>query len=85
VIPRTNENRSLWCCDICDPERAFRVYQPRGQLTASLDGKLADGTYAPSGVYKLAVKAVPIFGDPKLTSEYDSTETVPFKIRYSKL
>lgn len=61
------------------------VYQPRGQFTSSWDGKLADGTYAPSGVYKLAVKALRIFGDPKLASEYDSTETVSFRIRYSKL
>jgi hypothetical protein len=61
------------------------VYQPRGQFTSSWDGKLADGTYAPSGVYKLAVKALHIFGDSRLASEYDSRETVPFRIRYSKL
>lgn len=60
------------------------VYQPRGQFTSKWDGKLADGSYAPSGLYKLSVKALHIFGDPKLASEYDSTETVPFRIRYSK-
>ncbi|OIW32859.1 subtilisin-like protein [Coniochaeta ligniaria NRRL 30616] len=61
------------------------VYQPRGQFTAGWDGKLADGTYAPSGVYKLAVRALHIFGDAKVVGEYDATETVPFRIRYSKL
>jgi len=61
------------------------VYQPRGQLTARWDGKLADGSYAPSGVYRFAVKALRIFGDPKVATEYDSTESVSFRIRYQKL
>jgi hypothetical protein len=60
------------------------VYQPRGQFSVTWDGKLVDGTYAPSGTYKLAVKALRIFGDPKVGSEYDSTETVAFRIRYRK-
>lgn len=61
------------------------LYAPRGQFPSSWDGKLADGTYAPSGVYKFAIKALRIFGDPELASDYDATETVPFRIRYRKL
>lgn len=60
------------------------IYVPRGEVTANWDGKLADGSYAPSGVYKLAIKALRIFGDAKLATEYDSTETVSFRIRYLK-
>jgi len=61
------------------------VWNPRGQAFISWDGKLADGTYAPSGVYKLAIKALHIFGAADKASEYDATETVPFRIRYKKL
>ncbi|KAJ9137030.1 Subtilisin-like protein [Pleurostoma richardsiae] len=57
-------------------------YQPRGSWTSTWDGRLADGTYAPAGKYKLVVRALHIFGDAKLPSEYDAAETVPFKIRY---
>ncbi|KAB5523154.1 peptidase S8/S53 domain-containing protein [Coniochaeta sp. 2T2.1] len=61
------------------------VWNPRGQALVNWDGKLADGTYAPSGVYKFAVKALHIFGAADKASEYDATETVPFRIRYKKL
>ncbi|KAB5517533.1 peptidase S8/S53 domain-containing protein [Coniochaeta sp. 2T2.1] len=61
------------------------VWNPRGQALVNWDGKLADGTYAPSGVYKFAVKALHIFGAADKASEYDATETVPFRIRYKTL
>ncbi|KAJ4294956.1 hypothetical protein N0V88_005196 [Collariella sp. IMI 366227] len=57
-------------------------WNPRGTLQYSWDGKLDDGTYAPPGTYKFAVKALRIFGDAKLATEYDGTETVSFKIKY---
>jgi hypothetical protein len=57
-------------------------WNARGTLEHSWDGKMEDGTYAPPGVYKFAVKALHIFGDPKLASEYDGAETVSFKIKY---
>ncbi|SPQ23103.1 0599ac91-7c63-472b-b882-512b6f71767c [Thermothielavioides terrestris] len=58
-------------------------WNPRGQLEYSWDGKLDDGSYAPPGAYKLAVKALRIFGDAKDGSEYDAAETVQFRIKYA--
>ncbi len=57
-------------------------WNARGTFEHSWDGKLEDGTYAPPGLYKFAVKALRIFGDAKLASEYDAAETVSFKIKY---
>ena len=59
-------------------------YQSRGLAEAVWDGQLGDGTYAPVGEYKIVLRALRIFGDAKNESEYDSTETVPFRIRYSE-
>ncbi|KAK3940223.1 subtilisin-like protein [Diplogelasinospora grovesii] len=61
------------------------TYNPRDQLSFEWDGRLADGSYVPPGVYKFAVKALRIFGDPDRVEDYDADETVPFKIRYSSL
>ncbi|KAK3323071.1 peptidase S8/S53 domain-containing protein [Apodospora peruviana] len=58
------------------------LYNPRGTLEAPWDGKMVDGSYAPAGTYKFAVKALRIFGDPSLATEYDAGETVQFRIRY---
>ncbi|KAL2020021.1 hypothetical protein VTK56DRAFT_8924 [Thermocarpiscus australiensis] len=62
------------------------LYNPRGTPLAPLeyewDGRLDDGTYVPPGAYKFAVKALHIFGDAKMASEYDASETVMFRIRY---
>lgn len=60
-------------------------YEPRGVSKTAWDGKMADGSYAPAGMYKIVVRALHIFGDAKLATEYDVAETVPFRIRYSKL
>lgn len=38
-----------------------------------------------SGMYKFTVKALRIFGDSKLASEYDGTETISVRVRYCKL
>ena len=59
------------------------AYESRGQSATNWDGRLADGTYAPEGSYKFVVKALRIFGNRDLATEYDSAETVPFNIRYS--
>ncbi|KAM7188577.1 minor extracellular protease [Rhypophila sp. PSN 637] len=58
-------------------------YNPRGTLEASWDGKLSDGTYVKQGIYKLAIKALKIFGDRDNVDDYEKTETVPFRIRYA--
>ena len=40
------------------------------------------GTMAPAGTYQLVVRALHIFGDKTVASEYDSATTVPFTIKY---
>jgi hypothetical protein len=64
------------------PEGMPSLYNARGTFEYDWDGQLDDGTYAPAGLYKLAVKALRIFGDETQGSEYDAAETVPFRIRY---
>lgn len=46
-------------------------------------GRLASGAYAPEGSYKLAVRALRIFGDRTVPDDYDLVETVAFSIRYA--
>jgi hypothetical protein len=67
---------------IGQPEGMPSRWNPRGTFEYRWDGKLADSTYAPPGHYKFAIKALHIFGDAELESEYDATETVDFWIRY---
>ncbi|KAH8898390.1 subtilisin-like protein [Thozetella sp. PMI_491] len=67
---------------IGQPSGFPREYESRGVTPTTWDGKLADGGYAPEGSYKFVVKALRIFGDRELASEYDTAETVPFNIRY---
>lgn len=59
-------------------------YEARGISKTYWDGKLADGSFAPAGLYKFVIRALHIFGNSELETEYDKTETVPFRIRYSK-
>ncbi|KAH6838638.1 peptidase S8/S53 domain-containing protein [Chaetomium sp. MPI-CAGE-AT-0009] len=58
------------------------LWNPRGRFQYQWDGKLDDGTYAPAGRYRFAVKALRIFGDREVASDYDTAETVDFRIRY---
>ena len=66
------------------------TYTPRIDLSTPspnqilLDGSLADGTFVPPGFYKMGVWALHIFGNPTSASDYDYTETVPFRIAYQK-
>ncbi|KAL2161782.1 hypothetical protein VTH06DRAFT_7566 [Thermothelomyces fergusii] len=57
-------------------------YNPRGLLEYAWDGRLDDGSYAPPGRYRFAVKALRIFGDERRAREYDAAETVEFSIEY---
>jgi hypothetical protein len=59
------------------------TYLPRGQSWWDFDGRLADGSFAPAGLYKFHVKALHIFGDASKESDYDVTETVSFRIEYA--
>jgi subtilisin family serine protease len=67
---------------IGQPEGLPAQWTPRGIFEYKWDGKMADGTYAPAGSYRFAVKALRIFGDRELASEYDAAQTVDFKIKY---
>ncbi|KAK4150861.1 minor extracellular protease [Chaetomidium leptoderma] len=67
---------------IGQPEGMPSRWNPRGTFEYKWDGKLDDGTYAPPGLYKFAVKALRIFGDPKVGSEYDQADTLTFRIKY---
>ena len=67
---------------IGQPEGLPLLWNARGTFEHNWDGKLDDGTYAPPGLYKFAVKALRIFGDPKIGSEYDTADTVNFRIKY---
>lgn len=67
---------------IGQPEGLPLLWNARGTFEHSWDGKLDDGTYAPPGLYKFAVKALRIFGDSKVASEYDAADTVNFRIKY---
>jgi len=59
-------------------------YEARGVSKTAWDGKLADGTFAPAGLYKFVIRGLHIFGNSDLATEYDKAETVQFRIRYSK-
>ncbi|KAK4118416.1 subtilisin-like protein [Parathielavia appendiculata] len=64
------------------PEGMPSFWNARGTLEYRWDGKMADGTYAPPGLYKFSVRALRIFGDAEKASEYDPAETVNFRIKY---
>ncbi|KAK3295212.1 peptidase S8/S53 domain-containing protein [Chaetomium fimeti] len=67
---------------IGQPEGLPALWNPRGRFEYRWDGKLDDGTYAPAGRYRFAVKALRIFGDRDVATEYDAAETVDFRIQY---
>lgn len=58
-------------------------YNPRGATVSPWNGRLANGTVAPSGSYKLVTRALHIFGDLDNDSDYDVATSVPFSIRYT--
>ncbi|GKT88937.1 minor extracellular protease vpr (subtilase) [Colletotrichum tofieldiae] len=58
------------------------LYVSRGVFAVNWDGQLDDGSYAPAGKYKFAIKSLRVFGDASKVEEYDTTETEPFRITY---
>ncbi|KAK1546746.1 serine endopeptidase [Colletotrichum paranaense] len=58
-------------------------YQPRGTLSTTWDGRLANGTLAGPGRYKIVVKALHIFGNAEMDADYDVAETVAFSVVYA--
>jgi subtilisin family serine protease len=60
------------------------LWNTRGAFGINWDGELADGTFAPAGKYKFAVKALRIFGKETELKEYDVAESDSFRISYGK-
>ncbi|KAK1987745.1 subtilase [Colletotrichum cereale] len=58
------------------------LYVSRGIAATSWDGQMDDGSYAPPGKYKFAIKSLRVFGDASKLEEYDTAETEPFRIIY---
>lgn len=51
-------------------------------FSVNWDGRLASGEYAPAGTYKMAVRALKIFGDSNEAEEYELAETAEFSVQY---
>ncbi|KAF7556825.1 hypothetical protein G7Z17_g1136 [Cylindrodendrum hubeiense] len=60
------------------------MWSSMGQNSVSWAGELADGSYAPAGMYKIVYRALRIFGDEKKTSDWDKSESLTFGITYAK-
>lgn len=85
VVPASsdaNTTESVGLASIGDLYMTPLEYQPRGPQSVTWDGRLATGEYAPAGVYKLAVRALKIFGDRNSADDYELVETVEFGIQY---
>lgn len=85
VVPASsdaNTTESVGLATIGDLYMTPLEYQPRGPQSVTWDGRLATGEYAPAGAYKLAVRALKIFGDRNSADDYELAETVEFGIHY---
>lgn len=85
VVPASsdaNTTESLGLATIGDLYMTPLEYQPRGPQSSTWDGRLATGEYVPAGAYKLAVRALKIFGDRNSADDYELVETEEFSIQY---
>ena len=57
-------------------------WNPMGKGNIVWNGKLADGGYAPAGKYKVKYQALRIFGDEKVESDWDKSESPVFSVKY---
>ncbi|VTO88895.1 hypothetical protein SNK03_013482 [Fusarium graminearum] len=57
-------------------------WNPMGNGNIVWNGKLADGGYAPAGKYKIKYQALRIFGDEKVKSDWDHSESPVFSVKY---
>jgi hypothetical protein len=58
------------------------LWNPMGKGSVVWNGKLADGGYAPAGKYKVAYRALRIFGDEKKESHWDKSVSPVFGVKY---
>lgn len=77
---------SLGITTVGDVYQTPLEYMPRNDPSLpnviTWDGRLASGAYAPEGAYKMAVRALKIFGDRTVAEDYELVETVDFSIQY---
>lgn len=88
LVPLTtcppNATKEVWGIKTIGQPRSFPyLYVSRGVFAVNFDGQLDDGSYAPAGKYKFAIKALRVFGDASKLEEYDTTESEPFRIVYA--
>lgn len=92
VVPLSTTSRgvdageSLGLTTVGDVYQTPLEYMPRNDPSLpnvlTWDGRLATGAYAPEGAYKMAVRALKIFGDRTVAEDYELVETVDFSIQY---
>lgn len=89
VVPMSSDvdaGESLGIATIGDVYQTPIEYLPRNDPTLpnvlTWNGRLASGAYAPDGSYKMAVRALKIFGDRTVAEDYELVETVDFSIQY---
>ena len=85
VVPSSsdaNTTESVGLATLGDLYLTPLEYQPRGPQSATWDGRLSTGEYVPAGFYKLAVRALKIFGDRNSADDYELAETIEFGIQY---
>ncbi|KAJ6790128.1 hypothetical protein PWT90_05302 [Aphanocladium album] len=58
------------------------LFSSRNALSDPWDGQLDSGDYAPAGKYRLVVRALRVFGDPKNDKDWDVTVGPRFVIKY---
>lgn len=86
VPPDANITESLGMRTLGDVWMTPLPYQARNTenapFTINWDGRMSTGDYAPAGTYKMAVRALKIFGDRNKVADYEVLETVEFDIQY---
>ncbi|KAG5930375.1 hypothetical protein E4U42_001620 [Claviceps africana] len=67
---------------IGQPKEFPMTYVPRGVSGYLWDGSLASGSFAPPGVYQIAILALRIFGDEKNPADWDLIKSSAISIEY---
>lgn len=86
LSPGADAGESLGMPTIGDADQTPIEYMPRNDPSIpnvlTWTGRLASGEYAPEGAYKMAVRALKIFGDRTVAEDYELVETAEFSIQY---
>ncbi|KAH7176825.1 peptidase S8/S53 domain-containing protein [Dactylonectria macrodidyma] len=79
VIPVSSDSASK---SIGQPVSFPFQWNPMGSNKLEWTGELVDGSYAPAGLYKIAYRALHIFGDEEEESDWDKSVSPVFGIKY---